>query len=188
IRGETGRGGWVYRVGDGVAGGGKVQTTVRRQREQQIPPPPPGDALAEITARELLTALDAEIQQLPDRYRTPLVLCSLQGLTCDEAARQMDCSDRTVKRRLEEARRRVGGGLARRGLALSGPLVLAGLAQAEAVPAPLVAGAVQTALHVPAAAPAALAKGVLAGIGAVRAKLTAVLLLTLVLAGAGLGA
>ena len=42
---------------------------------------------------------DDELQQLSERDRGPLVLCYLQGLTRDEAARRLGCSESTLHRR-----------------------------------------------------------------------------------------
>src|SRR4029077_14861932 len=58
-------------------------------------------------------ALHAEINRLPERYRVPIVLCDLEGKTCEEAARQMGRPVGTVKRWR-------GGGGRGRGEALAG--------------------------------------------------------------------
>ena len=63
--------------------------------------------------------LHEEISRLPDRYRTPLVLCYLEGLTHQEAARQLGWSIGTVGVRLMRARERLRVRLTRRGLAPS---------------------------------------------------------------------
>src|SRR5262245_47775302 len=48
--------------------------------------------------------LDAAIARLPEKYRSPVVLCHLQGLTAREAARQLGCPPATVTTRLFRAR------------------------------------------------------------------------------------
>ncbi|OWK37449.1 hypothetical protein [Fimbriiglobus ruber] len=85
--------------------------------------------------------LDDELTRLPDHLRGPVVACLLQGRTQEQAAADLRTSQRTVRRRLEEARRLLRSRLERRGVV---PVVAAGL----------VAGAGQ----VPAAVPAELAK------------------------------
>ena len=62
--------------------------------------------------------LHEEIGRLPDRYRTPVVLCYFEGLTHEEAARRLGWPIGTVGVRLMRARERLRGRLTRRGLAL----------------------------------------------------------------------
>jgi RNA polymerase sigma factor (sigma-70 family) len=80
------------------------------------------DPLAEITARELLFALDEEVQRLPEVYRLPVLLCSLEGRTQEEAAHILGWAAGSVKGRLERGRKRLHARLARRGLTLSAAL------------------------------------------------------------------
>src|SRR5439155_23465646 len=42
------------------------------------------DPLDEMTARELLSALDEELADLPEKYRSPLLLCCLEGRTQED--------------------------------------------------------------------------------------------------------
>ncbi len=102
-----------------------------------------GDPLDEITARELLQAIDEELAHLPDRLRLPVLLCCVQGLSREEAARRLGCSDGAVRGRLERGRRRLAARLAARGLAPSA-LILAPLATVT-VPANLLARTVEQA-------------------------------------------
>lgn len=67
--------------------------------------------------REVRQTLDEELQRLPERLRSPLLLCYLSGLTRDEAAKQLGLSLGTLKRRLEEGRNTLRIRLARRGIA-----------------------------------------------------------------------
>src|SRR5262249_12700940 len=89
-----------------------------------------GDPLAEVTGRELLAVVDEELHRLPERFRTPLVLCYLQGKTRDEAARQLGSTLATLKRRLEQGRERLRRGLERRGVSL--PAALAAICLSSA--------------------------------------------------------
>src|SRR5262249_39121591 len=45
------------------------------------------DPLTRLTARELLTVLDEEVQRLPSAQRSAVVLCCLEGHTQEETAR-----------------------------------------------------------------------------------------------------
>ena len=84
--------------------------------------------------------LHQEVSHLPDKYRTPIVLCYFEGLTHDEAARRMGCPLGTVKGRLARARDLLRRRLTRRGLALSAAALASQLAAPHAqaaVPAAL---------------------------------------------------
>jgi RNA polymerase sigma factor (sigma-70 family) len=120
-------GGWLYRVAYNTALKAKASAAARRRREQRPDERPATDPLADVTGRELLTALDEELQRLPEKYRAALVLCYLEGLTRDEAAGRLGVSESTLKRRLEEGRERLRLRLERRGLALSAALLAAGV-------------------------------------------------------------
>src|SRR5262249_38693160 len=86
-------GSWLYQVAYHVANKARKRTNNRRKREERAAARRQGDALDEVTGRELLAVLDEELQHLPERGREALVLCYLQGLTRDEAARQLGCSE-----------------------------------------------------------------------------------------------
>jgi RNA polymerase sigma factor (sigma-70 family) len=66
---------------------------------------------------DLRKAIDGEIARLPGRYRSAVVLCYLEGLTQEQAARRLLCPLGTVQSRLHRARERLRSGLSRRGLA-----------------------------------------------------------------------
>jgi RNA polymerase sigma factor (sigma-70 family) len=120
-------GGWLYQVAYNTALKARASAAARRRREQRPEGRSAGDPLADVTGRELMTVLDEELQRLPERYRAPLVLCYLEGLTRDEAAGRLGFSESTLKRRLEEGRERLRRRLERRGLALSAALLAAGV-------------------------------------------------------------
>src|SRR5262245_3134576 len=104
------------------------------------------DPLAEITARELVGVIDAELARLPEQFRAVVVLCCLEGLSQEEAARRLGWSAGSVKGRLERGRERLRQRLAGRGVTLSGGLggILLGEARAV-VPPHLFARAVELA-------------------------------------------
>ncbi len=60
--------------------------------------------------------LHAEIERLPEKYRVPIVLCYLEGLTHEQAASRLRWPLGTVKIRLSRARERLRVQLEKRGL------------------------------------------------------------------------
>ncbi len=89
---------------------------------------------------DLLPMLDEQMNALPDKYRTPLVLCGVQGLNKTEAAERLGLPEGTVSSRLARAREMLRERLTRRGVvvptAAFGTLLTANVLQA-AVPAAL---------------------------------------------------
>src|SRR5262249_12568024 len=119
-----------------------------RQPPQEIPMSVNEDSDA-LTLQELRTALDEELNRLPERYRAPVVLCYLEDRTQDEAARRLGWSKGTVRRRLDRGRALLRARLTRRGIALATGLAAATLigGTARAVSPLLAARAVRAALH-----------------------------------------
>ena len=117
---------WLHGVARRVSVRARALATRRQAVEGQggkdlavIPPPEP--------AFELRSVLDEELARLPAKYREPLVLCYLEGLTHDEAAGQLRWPVGTVRSRLAGGRDRLRSRLARRGFA---PSALANLSPA----------------------------------------------------------
>jgi hypothetical protein len=75
--------------------------------------------------------LDEELGRLPERYRAPLILCYLECLTRDEAARRLGLSPGGLHGRLERGRDLLRKRLIGRGLSL--PAVLSAAALGEGV-------------------------------------------------------
>ena len=158
------------------------------------------DPLVVASDRELSGVLDEELSRLPEKCRAPLVLCSLEGFTRDEAARHLGWSLGTFRRRLEQGRALLRQRLERRGLPLSAIFATV-LGTEEAargtVPLALTQSAVQTAMQtalgkaVPAALissrSTALAEGVLKGMWVFKMKVALAPVLVVGIAGAGAG-
>src|SRR5262249_41457019 len=96
------------------------------------------DEADSLTWGELRQVLHEELARLPERFRAPLLLCYLEGLTQDEAARRLGWPATTLKGRLGTGRDLLRKRLAGRGFALSAPLfaVLFAGNQAEAASLP----------------------------------------------------
>jgi hypothetical protein len=69
---------------------------------------------------ELRGLIDEEIERLPEHHRRLVVLCDVEGLSREEAALRLGWSLNMVRGRLERARDRLRGRLARLGLTPSG--------------------------------------------------------------------
>src|SRR5439155_20784319 len=90
---------------------------------------------------DLRPLLDDAIARLPAKYRTPLVLCCLQGLTQAQTARRLGCPPGTVATRVARAKAQLRARLVRQGLAPAATAVAVNLAPdalTDAVPAALV--------------------------------------------------
>jgi RNA polymerase sigma factor (sigma-70 family) len=162
IRDGAALGGWLHRVARRVAVRANADAGRRRRRERRA-------GLARAAGREngtspgeLEVALHEEIDRLPDRHRLPVVLCHLEGLPHAQAARQLRWSERTLRRRLAEARERLRSRLSRRGVAIPAGALAAALArEASAVPTTWAEVTYGAATGGASARAAALAKGVL---------------------------
>ena len=97
-----------------------------RRRKREAARPLPSTAPDDLTWREVREVLDAEIAGLPEHYRLPVVLCYLQELTHEEAARRAGCSVGAVRGRLERGKERLRKRLVRYGLPLAAPALVVG--------------------------------------------------------------
>ena len=133
-------GNWLYGVALRTARKARVQLIRRRKHEE-------GDAMSRagasiepmvepaepaVLAREQAEILHREIDRLPGPFRLPVVLCYLEGLTLDEAARRLKCPAGTVRSRLARACDKLRRSLKRRGVALSGAGLAAALSSRSA--------------------------------------------------------
>jgi RNA polymerase sigma factor (sigma-70 family) len=196
IRKQASLASWLYGVAYRVAAKARARAAARRARERQAvtarPASGPPDALADL---ELRAALDEEVRRLPEKYRVPLVLCSLEGKTHEQAAQELRWPKSSVTARLGRARDLLRRRLVGRGFAVTAAVLAALVAEqaaTAAVPAVLTLATVRLALETltgkaAATAPAVvLADHVLKGTAMTRLGATLALLLTLGLAGAGL--
>ena len=133
---------WLHEVAGRVARCARA-TAARRSRHERraaelADPPPRGP-----DDSDLGPALHEEIDRLPDRYRTPIVLCFLEGLTREQAAGQLRWPLGTLQSRLARGRERLRDRLIRRGLGPSSvvPGALARLEMARPVVLAALAGA-----------------------------------------------
>ncbi|HZW33872.1 MAG TPA: sigma-70 family RNA polymerase sigma factor [Isosphaeraceae bacterium] len=118
IGGRVVLGGWLYQVARRIALQANMAAARRRAHERQAA------QMAMITstsspnfADELLPAIHGELARLPEELRLAVLLCDLEGLPQAQAAAELRWSERTLRRRLAEARQRLRDRLHRRGLA-----------------------------------------------------------------------
>jgi polysaccharide export outer membrane protein len=187
---------WLYGVAHRVALKARSIAARRSKREGGIADDPPASE-ADAAWLDLRPVLHEELDRLPEKYRKPVVLCHLQGLTHAEAAQELAWPVGTVSVRLARARKLLRDRLTRRGLTVTGALWGAGLAAEgaqAALPQALIQSTIVAAMSY--AASRSLAAGVVsAGAGALtRSTLTMMfvgrlkwiaVLLTLVVGAAG---
>ena len=114
---------WLYGVAARVAPRARSQAA-RRRRYEPIALEIPGRRTGRGRAvdPELVEMLDQELSRLPSKYRSPLVLCYLEGRTHEEAARDLKWPVGTVKGRLARARDLLRSRLTRRGTGVRPPV------------------------------------------------------------------
>jgi|GEM_PF-5972056 len=113
---------WLFGVASRVSARARVQASRRRRYESRFAKP------AEVyeendTDRAAWQALLEEVEKLPERYRCPMVMFHLKGLSYEDAAYELGCSPRTIQTRLARGRERLRTRLTQRGLARSANLV-----------------------------------------------------------------
>ena len=133
--------GWLHGTAWHVANKARTQAIVRRQRERSAPARPHGDPATEIALRELQALLHQEIAALPAKYRTPFVLCVLEGRARLEVAQSLGWNEGTLSTRLAWARKRLRTRLLRRGVDVGAALAAVEVTRV-AVPAALANSAV----------------------------------------------
>ena len=116
IRSRSSVASWLHGVARRVACCARSAASRRLEHErnaavlaQQFVDEPRSDDLAQV--------LHEEIDQLPERFRAPIVLCYMQGLTEGQTARRLGRPVGTIRSRLTRGKQRLRCQLIRRGLA-----------------------------------------------------------------------
>jgi RNA polymerase sigma factor (sigma-70 family) len=178
VRKASSLGSWLHGVAYRVAANLRRDLARRHSREAVVAEPPESVAAAEVSWQDVRVALDEELARLPERFQAPLVLCYLEGMTRDEAARELGWSVGTLRGRLERGRELLRSRLTRRGLALSAALLGAALTHeaSAALPATWIGAAFKVAAGAVPAQVAALAGGALRTMFIAKVKTVALLL------------
>jgi RNA polymerase sigma factor (sigma-70 family) len=124
-------GSWLYTVAYRTAQEARTANARRRQKERQVQDMPHPQAVLR-EPQDWQPLLDHELSRLPEKYRTPIVLCDLEGRARKEVARQLGVPEGTLSSRLAAARRKLAQRLAQHGLTLSGGALAAALAESAA--------------------------------------------------------
>ena len=124
---------WLYGVALRTARKARTAAARRRlrdgeaacQRSVAIADRPPGEGESR---DERVRILHEEIGRLPGSYRSAIVVCYLEGMTQEQAARQLRLAESTVRGRLARARKLLGRRLTLRGVTLLTGLIAVGTA------------------------------------------------------------
>ncbi len=136
---------WLYRVARRIAV--RARAVAARRRETEWRSASMADHAFEDRGPSVpQTELYEELDRLAERYRAPLVLCYLEGMTHEQAAQELRCPVRTVETRLMRGRARLRERLIRRGVVPSAVLVGAARSASAALPAAWVEVAVRSAI------------------------------------------
>ena len=158
---------WLFGVASRVSARAKVDAARRRKHERLAAESRSG--VMTTATEEPTPLLMEELDRLPGRYREALVLCYLEGQSCDDAANQLRRPVGTVKSQLARGRKLLQQRLIRRDVAVPIGLTAAGIASeaVASVPANLMRNTVScSSRHIagasmPVASALALAEGVL---------------------------
>jgi RNA polymerase sigma factor (sigma-70 family) len=173
-------GSWLYGVARLVAMRASTQAARRRRHERLAAERATAESCDEHDQLESWATLYEQIDRMPEKYREPVVLCYLEGLTTEAAAERLGCPKGTILSRLARAKERLRAGLGRGNFSLEAILL------AERLPSPtaktstsayLFEGTIRTSLRsaegLPAATALSSAKAVALANGVILAMMTA---------------
>ncbi len=169
---------WLYGVAYRTAMKARGMNAKRRTKERQA-----GERTRSPSSsdEELLEQLDHELNCLPEKYRTPVILCELQGKSRKEVARLLGVPEGTLSSRLAQAKKMLARRLSRHELAIPLGVLAIGLSptlRASTLKTVLTTGAVPAKVL-------ALTEGVIKAMLLTKLKITAVAGALMLLAGVG---
>jgi hypothetical protein len=132
-------GNWLYGVAYRVALRAKAKVAKRQEKEWQAADAAP--STSEFQPCDLKDVLDEELGKLADKYRLPLVLLFLQGMTKQKIAQMLGWPEGTVSSRLQRGKDQLRVRLSKRGVTATAAVFAAALAPAgvtAAIPTSLV--------------------------------------------------
>jgi RNA polymerase sigma factor (sigma-70 family) len=145
---------WLYGVALRVASCARRTVTRRREHERRWAKQAPASWAEDRPHDEVASIVHAAIGDLPERYRSVIILCHLQGVGCEEAAHELGWPVGTVKSRLSRGRERLQARLSRRGVAPALAAACAASVVSTPVSASLIGSTVRAAWSLANASPA----------------------------------
>jgi RNA polymerase sigma factor (sigma-70 family) len=119
---QTPLGGWLYKVAYHVAlrlrGVSARQRRTEAEAAAERAAERAADGPAEVERQEIREAVREELQRLPEKYRTPLEMCYIDGRTHAEAAREIGLPRGSMAKRVGEGLDRLRERLEVRGVTL----------------------------------------------------------------------
>jgi RNA polymerase sigma factor (sigma-70 family) len=114
---------FLYGVAYRVARKSRARLARQSQCERRATSMPVEEVYSDLAWQELRSVLDEELQALPAKYQAPLVLCYLEGMTNEQAARRLGWPPGSMSYRLAKGREMLRERLARRDQAYSANLL-----------------------------------------------------------------
>ncbi|HLW65300.1 MAG TPA: RNA polymerase sigma factor [Gemmataceae bacterium] len=109
---------WLYRVAVRISLRQRSKSQKHSSAQTLTDVPVEHCPADELAWREAAEVLDRELHGLPENYRSPLLLCCIEGRSYEEAAEELGCPVGTLAVRLMRAREMLRKRLVRRGLVL----------------------------------------------------------------------
>lgn len=122
---------WLHATARKVSATARRSAARRATRERRAANREATSPIDQMTGRELLAVLDEELAALPASYREPLILCHLDDLSREDAAKRLGIAVGTVKIRLERGKKKLATALESRGVTLGVGLLALGTASAS---------------------------------------------------------
>lgn len=125
IRVDDSLGPWLYGVAYRTAIRARSKVARHHLEEMNDLEAAAADSASGAFAWEIRPMLHEELNRLPEKYRSPIVLCHLEGKSHEEAARMLDWPVGTLSGRLSRGRQLLKDRLQRRGLTASAGMLAA---------------------------------------------------------------
>jgi RNA polymerase sigma factor (sigma-70 family) len=131
--------GWLYHVATCLARNARRDEYRRKAREEEayMLEYAAGTDTSTTLGEAALATLCEELGNLAEKYRQPLILHHLEGMSYEAAATLCDCTETTFGARLTRGREKLRGRLMKRGVTLGAAALIVGLGQTAASAAPL---------------------------------------------------